>query len=141
MPMSEFNDYLAELLAPFAPVAFRRMFGGYGVFRDGLMFGLVADDTLYLKVDDATRKTFENVNSKPFRYDRKGREMALSYYEAPVEMLDEPAAAARWAGLAWDAALRARASKPPKRGRAPRAGADMTTGGDAAASNRRKPGA
>ena len=49
---STFQDHLAELFAPLGGVVFRRMFGGVGVFRDGLMFALVADDVLYMKADD-----------------------------------------------------------------------------------------
>ena len=50
-----FISYLLELLAPFGNVRAKKMFGGHGIFKDELMFGLVADETLYLKADDGNR--------------------------------------------------------------------------------------
>ena len=58
---SEFVDYLLDLLKPLGGVSARRIFGGYGIFRDGLMFGLVADDQLFIKVDDVCRQDFESL--------------------------------------------------------------------------------
>jgi len=48
--MSQFVEYLHEVFERFGPIRIRKMFGGYGVYHGGLMFGLVADDTLYLLV-------------------------------------------------------------------------------------------
>ena len=84
------------------------MFGGHGVFRDELMFGLVVDDTLYLKADKESRAMFESVGLPPFEYTRKGRRIALSYYPAPEEAMENPLTLAEWARPAFDAALRAR---------------------------------
>jgi DNA transformation protein len=56
--VSEFVDYLHEVFGRFGPIHVRRMFGGYGIYHDGIMFGLVADDTLYLKADASTAKHF-----------------------------------------------------------------------------------
>ena len=100
--MSEFAEHLADLFAEFGEVQVRRMFGAHGLFHDGLMFGIVADDTLYLKVDPGHVEPFES----------RGRRVTLSYYQAPAEVLDDPAQAARWARRAHDAALRAKAARP-----------------------------
>jgi len=107
--MSDFVDYLHELLSDFGPIEAKKMFGGHGVFRDGLMFGLVADDTLYLKVDDESLEVFEDLNLGPFEYEKKGKLMQLSYYEAPPDCLENPEEATRWARIAYEAALRSRA--------------------------------
>ena len=70
--MSEFVDHLADLFEAFGPVTVRRMFGGHGVFRDGLMFALVVDDALYLKADEQNRAMFESCGLPRFDYARKG---------------------------------------------------------------------
>ena len=67
-----FQDLLAELFEPVGGVSFRKMFGGLGIFRQGMMFALVADDTLYLKADDDTAVAFKAEGCGPFVYDGKG---------------------------------------------------------------------
>ena len=106
--MSEFVDHLAELFGEFGPVTIRRMFGGHGVFRDGLMFGLVSDDAFYLKVDEHNRAMFEAEGLPPFEYTRKHKRIPLSYYLAPEEALEDPHTLAEWARPAFDAALRSK---------------------------------
>lgn len=84
------------------------MFGGYGAFHDGLMVALLAADRLYLKVDAQSRPAFVSQGLQPFTYRRGGRDIALSYYEAPAEAMDDPQAMAPWADGAYAAALRSR---------------------------------
>jgi len=84
------------------------MFGGYGIYYDGVMFGLVSDDTLYLKADDSTSKYFESRGLGQFEYDKGGKIVKMSYYLAPEEVLDNPEDAALWAQRAYEAALRAK---------------------------------
>lgn len=104
--MSEFTDHLSELLETFGPVTVRRMFGGHGVFRDGLMFGLVFDDALYLKADEHSRAMFESCGLPRFEYTAKGKRISLFYYLAPEEALEDPMTLAEWARPAFEAALR-----------------------------------
>jgi DNA transformation protein len=118
--LSEFNDFVAEVLEPFGPVRIRRMFGGFGVFRDNLMFGLIAADTLYFKADKTSAKHFIEQGSVPFEYAKQGRLMQLSYFSAPEEIFDDEAAARHWAEMAYDAALRARAPGAQSQSRATR---------------------
>ena len=103
---NEFLDYLLESLEPFGPVRAQAMFGGFGIFRHGLMFAIVDQDTLYLKVDAHNRGDFETRGLKAFTYKRKGEEVALSYYEAPHQAIDDPEELCRWAQQAYDAAVR-----------------------------------
>lgn len=113
--MSADLDYLAELFEPVGNVRIRRMFGGQGLFRDGLMFGLVAGEAIYLKVDDTTRPAFEGEGCGPFVYGSKnGRETSLGYYRLPERLLDEPEELRDWALAAIDVAIRANAAKPLK---------------------------
>ncbi|MBV7328071.1 TfoX/Sxy family protein [Chloroflexi bacterium TSY] len=105
---AEFVDYLMELLESVEGVTRKRMFGGYGLFRDGLMFGLVADSTLYFKVDDQNRDRFVERDLDPFTYDKKGKPMKMSYYRAPEEVLDNSDDMVEWADIAYQAAVRAK---------------------------------
>ncbi len=108
MADTAYADFVLEQLEPLGGVGARRMFGGVGLFRDGLMFGLIATDTLYLKVDDMTRGDYEAAGAGPFLYVREGREIALSYYEAPAELFDDPDELSDWARRAFEAAMRAK---------------------------------
>lgn len=109
--MSHFVEGLHDVFARFGAVTTRRMFGGHGVFHEGLIFALVADDVLYLKADDASADAFHRLGLGPFLYDKAGKTMAMSYYLAPEGILDDPEEARAWAVLAFEAALRAK--KPP----------------------------
>jgi len=111
----EFHDFLRDELSPLGPVTIRRMFGGGGVFLDGLMFGLTADGVLYFKVDDETRPGFEAEASEPFFYTKNGKEMALGYWRAPERLFDDSEDLCAWARRAFEVALRADAAKPPSK--------------------------
>jgi DNA transformation protein len=112
MPIKNpFVEYLLELLQPTPGIAAKRMFGGYGLFREGLMFGLVADDVLYLKVDDQNRSDFIARGLEPFIYIKDGKPMAMSYHEA----LDNADEMIIWAEKAFQAAVRAKQPKTAKR--------------------------
>ena len=106
--MSEFVEYLAEIFESFGEIRSRRMFGGYGIYHDGLMFGLVADDVLYLKTDSRSAPSFTERGLAAFEYIKQGKPTRLSYYQAPEEIFDDPDAARLWAVRAFEAALRSR---------------------------------
>lgn len=108
-------EYLLELLAPLGSMQARRMFGGWGVYTDGIMIGLVAGEALHLKVDEQTRAAFEAVGGAPFVFDTKGKSVATSYWSLPDEALDSPEAMQPWARMALDAALRKAAAKPVRK--------------------------
>lgn len=108
----EYLDYLHDLFSAFAPVTTRAMFGGHGVYRDGVILALVIDELLYLKVDDQTRAAFEAAGSAPFVYEAKGKRVPMSYWTVPDEALDSPQEFRPWAQRAWEAALRKPKSKP-----------------------------
>jgi len=115
--VSEFVTYLHELLARFGPVTARRMFGGHGIYHDGVMFALVVDDCLYLKADEANAGEFQRRGLAAFEYTRRGKTVRLGYYQAPGEMLDDPGEARDWARRSFEAALRARARAGDRRRR------------------------
>jgi DNA transformation protein len=119
MAESDFVATVLDLLSPWGGVTARRMFGGYGIYRQGLMFALVADDVLYLKVDAQNRPAFEAAGVGPFTYDGKSKTVTLPYWEAPSELFDDADTMIEWAKGAFAAALRARmpekAAKPKRK--------------------------
>ena len=107
----EFIEYVMELFGPFGTVGARRMFGGHGVYLDGLMFAIVSEDTLYLKADEMNRIEFEQAGCEIFGYARKGRRATLSFFRAPEDAMESPELMLPWARSAYAAALRADAKK------------------------------
>jgi DNA transformation protein len=94
------------------------MFGGHGLYHEGLMFAIVMDQRLYLKADDVNRPEFEALGLAPFTYAMKGKDVALSYWAAPDAIFDAPEDAVHWAKSAWDAALRGHLAKAQASARA-----------------------
>ena len=102
-----FTELLREQLAPLGPLAMRRMFGKTGVFCDGLMFGMVADDTLYFRVDAHNQATFKEAQSfPPLSYEKKGSTIDLAFWRAPDRLFDEPDELVAWARAALASARR-----------------------------------
>jgi DNA transformation protein len=102
-----FAEFLSEQLAPLGRVTMRRMFGKTGVFCNGLMFGMVTDDTLYFRVDDHNRAVFKEAESAPpLNYQKKGSTIDLSFWRVPERLLDEPDELVTWARAALAAARR-----------------------------------
>jgi len=87
------------------------MFGGFGLYCDGVMFGLIADDRLYFKVDDGNRADYVEAGTGPFTYDGRGNPIAMSYYEVPDRVFAATEALAAWAEKALAAARRSKAPK------------------------------
>ena len=113
--MSEFVEYLHEVFRTFGPISARRMFGGHGVYHDGLMFGLIADDVLYLKADNESEPRFQALGLTPFEYVKNGKAMKMSYYAAPEVIYDDEDAAKEWGRLAFEAALRSGTKRKPRK--------------------------
>ena len=102
-------DFIRDLFVAFGPVMVRRMFSGAGIFADGVMFGLIVRDVIYLKADDSNRTDFEREGCAAFTYTRgkkSGRpsEHALPYWRLPERLYDEPDELAVWARRAFAAA-------------------------------------
>ena len=117
---SELIDYLLDALAPLGHAGGRAMFGGHGIYLDGLIVGIVIDETVYLKVDDGNRADYEAAGMRPFTYEGRNRPVAMSYWEAPAEVLDEPEALRAWVAKARTAARNVRAHRAGKaRGKRP----------------------
>jgi DNA transformation protein and related proteins len=107
-----FAEFLREQLAPLGRITMRRMFGKTGVFCDGLMLGMVTDNTLYFRVDDDNRATFKEAESyPPLNYEKQGRSVDLSFWRAPERLFDEPDELLTWARAALAAAHRVAAKR------------------------------
>jgi len=116
-----FPDYVLEQLAAFGGVSARSMFGGTGLFKNGVMFGLISDGELYFKADDANRPDFEAKKSHAFAYEARGRKIALSYWFVPEDVIDDAEVLAQWAAKAYTAAVagrKAEAVRPKARRKA-----------------------
>ena len=107
-------DHSAELLSSLGPIKQRAMFGGYGLYAEGLIIGLVVFDCLFLKTDAVSKAHFIAAHCTPFTYEGKGKTVVMSYYEPPAEAFDSSAAMQPWARLAVEAALRSANAKLAK---------------------------
>ena len=114
-----YAEFLREQLAPLGGVTLRRMFGKTGVFCDGVMFGMVTENTLYFRVDDQNREKFKEAEAyPPLNYAKKGAMIDLSFWRVPERLFDEPDELIEWAQAALAAAHRVaakRESTAPKR--------------------------
>ena len=107
-----YGEFLREQLAPLGKVTLRRMFGKTGVFCGGLMFGMVADDTFYVRVDGQNRELFREAESEPpLNYAKGGRTIDLAFWKVPERLLDEPEELVVWARAALAAARRVAARR------------------------------
>jgi DNA transformation protein len=87
---SEYLEYVMEKLNPLGQIKSRAMFGGYGIFHEGVMFALIADDNLYFKVNESNRDDYRKAGSRPFPH-------GMSYWEVPAEILEDDNKLHEWA--------------------------------------------
>lgn len=109
MSRNEYIDWMSERLQPLGNIRFRRMFGSWGLYCDGLFFAIASDDVLYLKVDAISLPEFEAAGLAPFTYVKQdGRLQSMRYYPLPDSAIDDDAEFLLWAQKGLAAALRAR---------------------------------
>ena len=110
-------EHLRDLFEPLGPISARAMFGGYGIYFEGAIIGVILGETPYFKTDERTRGDFAAAGCTPAQYHAKGKTLEMSYWSLPEEALDSPQALRPWALRAIEAAQRKAAGKPPKRKR------------------------
>lgn len=124
MAADSFHDFVRELFAGMGPIQVKRMFGGAGVYADGVMFALLADDAIYLKADQALKDELREEGSGPFVWTpgtglRAGEQIEMGYWRLPDAALDDPETAAAWGkkalAVARDAARAKRKAKPKRK--------------------------
>lgn len=113
-----FAEFVLEQMAEIPGIGKRAMFGGFGIYRDGLMFALVADEQLYFKANDHLADDFTALGLQPLMYESKGKAVSLGYYQAPEAVFEESDQMREWSDKAYQCALRAAMAKyrkPPRR--------------------------
>lgn len=118
MPLNrDFAVFIEDMLRPLGPVFVRAMFGGGGVYREGIMFALIADDVLYFKADEESLPAFEAEGMTPFVFAGRGKPVIMSYWQVPERLYDDAEELTVWAQRAFDAAQRQKAGKGRTRGK------------------------
>jgi DNA transformation protein len=120
MPVSsDYLQYILEQLARLPRVTSRRMFGGVGLYSDGVFFAIIDNDTVFFKVDDSTRATYVERGGEPFRPYKDRPEVSMSYFQVPAEILEDADELVPWARAAVRAAVVSAETKraPKKRAR------------------------
>ena len=114
---NSFVEHVVEMLQPLGDVSARSMFGGWGVYCDGLMFALIANDELYLKGDDQTKAEYAAASMAPFIYENPTgtKRIEMRYYAATAEAMDDPVELLQWAKKGVAAAARGADAKKPKK--------------------------
>ena len=114
-------DYLVDLLAPWGNVRLKRMFGGFGLYRDDVFFSIIDDGVVYFKVDDALRHRFEAAQSEPFSFPHKDKSGEIKqmimkgYWRVPDEVLEDTDQLFEWAQASYEVALAKPKGKSPAR--------------------------
>ena len=107
MAVSEsYRVFVLEQLGRVTPVTAKSMFGGVGIYAEGLCFALIAEDRLYFKVDDSTRRDFERLGMEPFRPFEE--DSAMGYYEVPADVMEDAVQLAHWMNKAIEVAANAK---------------------------------
>src|SRR5262245_42775833 len=108
---SEFVEHAVEMMRRFGPVEAKRMFGGWGLYHQGVFSAHLVDDPPHFKTDAESRAEVEALGLKPFVFEKKGETSVTSYFQAPEDALENPDEMAAWARSAYAAALRKKKAK------------------------------
>ncbi len=100
-----FKEYVvSDLLSEYEEITARAMFGGYGIYKGGKIFAIIADGGLYFKADDTTKKFFESHGSSPFTYSKKDKKTyTMRYYFVSEDILEDRNLFSEWAHIAFKA--------------------------------------
>lgn len=111
--VDSFHEYImGEVFREISGVVSRHMFGGWGIYQNGVFFALIANGELYFKADDVNKKDFEKMGSTPFVYKgHKGREVVMSYWLLPAEVMEDSPQLAIWVEKSVEAAKRSKKDK------------------------------
>jgi DNA transformation protein len=110
-------EALKALFEPFGPVTVKRMFGGSGIYAEGMCFAIEADGEIFLKTDSLSRAVFSATDSAPFTYMAKGKSRPTSYWSLPTAAHEEGDELRRWATMGLEAARRAAAGRAKPKGK------------------------
>lgn len=102
----EYAEFIKDQLSEFGEVEFKNMFGGIGIFKEGLMFAKIGGDKFRLKVDDSNKQQFEDKGMKPYHSEKKKK--GMPYWEVPVEVIENRTELAKWAQESFEIALKSK---------------------------------
>lgn len=105
----DYLNYIQDQLSEFGELTIKKMFGGIGLFKEGLMFGKIGGDTFRLKVDETNKKAYEDRGMKPFYSEKKKK--GMPYWEVPSEILEDKKELAKWAQTSFEIAQKLAAKK------------------------------
>lgn len=115
--MSSSKDYAQyvteDLMSGIDGISARAMFGGFGMYKDGVIFGIIVENQLYFKVDETTVEKYKDAGSKPFEYEMKGKKSSMPYWLVPEPILDDAEELRMWVGEAEEISLKAKLMKKP----------------------------
>lgn len=103
---SNYLNYIIEILAPHGEITARSMFGGYGIYKNGVIFALIAYDELYFKVDESNKSQYKKFDSEPFTYEAKGKKNTMSYWKVPIEILEDEEQIGVWLNQSYGISLK-----------------------------------
>ena len=112
MSSREYCTYVLDLLSHIDVITARGMFGGFGLYKGGVMFALIADDAVYYKVGDSNRPDYEAAGAEPFTYSGKNKPIQMSYWQVPEDVFEDSDELREWTLKAFDVALKAKKPKP-----------------------------
>lgn len=95
-----------EILAPHGEITARSMFGGYGIYKNGVIVALIAYDELYFKVDESNKPQYKKFDSEPFLYETKGKKSTMSYWKVPIEILEDEKRIGVWLNQSYEISLK-----------------------------------
>lgn len=100
--------FIQERFSKISGISYKKMFSGMGVYKNGVIFGMVIDGELYFKVDDSNREEFESSGASPFSYQSRGKEVTTSYWRLPEEILENKEELNDWINVSYSISLKNR---------------------------------
>lgn len=113
--MQHFISEIMQKLSDFGNMSARRMFGGYGIYKDGIIIALADDKELYFKSVPTSQSYYQSFGSTPFIYEGQLRPIQLSYWKVPADVINNPETLGKWVETAFQSSKEYQAKKPPKR--------------------------
>ncbi len=112
MDQKDFRDHVIKLLTNLPDITSRAMFGGYGLYREGIIFGMIIDSRLYFKVDDSNRNLYISHQSQPFTYTGASHKLIkTSYWEVPSEIMNNTEKLTEWLETSFNISLSKKKNK------------------------------
>ncbi len=108
----EYIAYIEQLLKPFGEFELKKMFGSIGIFKEGICFGGIMENTFRLKVDDSNKEDYESRGMGPWQV--PGKKMKMSYYEVPIEVMEDSKILVQWATKSFELAKKKKLKKTSK---------------------------